>query len=77
MTLHYSPDAAEHVLHGWERQAGRSATALPYWDAIAALNTPAELHGFLGFAHGSPLDTKAVTKRRDVFLSAALDRLAP
>lgn len=47
------------------------------WDAIAALNTPTELHGFPGFAEdGSPLDAAAGTERRDEFLGAALDGLA-
>jgi hypothetical protein len=40
MALQYGQDAPAHVLEGWQRQAGRAAIALPYWDAVAALNTP-------------------------------------
>jgi len=51
---------------------------VPYWDAVAALNTPTVLHaawlpGFAG--DGSPLDAAAVTERRDAFLRTALDQL--
>jgi hypothetical protein len=49
---------------------------VPYWDAVAALNTPTVMHGWPGFADdGSPLDAAAVTERRDAFLRAALDQL--
>lgn len=49
---------------------------MPYWDAIAALNTPTELQGWPGFADdGRPLDTADVTARRNDFLRTALDRL--
>jgi hypothetical protein len=76
MALQYGKDAAADVLEGWERQAGRAASAVPYWDAVAALNTPTVLQGWPGFAgDGSPLDTAAVTERRDAFLSAALEQL--
>ena len=44
-------------------------------DAVAAVRE-AVLHGWPGFADdGSPLDTAAVTERRDAFLSAALEQL--
>ena len=76
LALHYGPAAPDQVLLGWQRETGRSAAAVPYWDAIAALNTPTELQGWPGFAtDGSPLDTAAVTRRRDAFLLAALDRM--
>nr|WP_165553695.1 aminoglycoside phosphotransferase family protein [Kribbella capetownensis] len=75
MALQYGQDAPDHVLEGWRRQAGRAATSVPYWDAVAALNTPTVMHGFPGFADdGSPLDAAAVTERRDAFLRAALDQ---
>ena len=60
----YGQDAPAHVLQGWERQAGRAAIAVPYWDAVAALNTP------------TVLDDAAATERRDTFLRSALERLA-
>src|SRR5438105_5906401 len=75
MALQYGHHAPAHVLEGWQRQAGRAAIAVPYWDAVAALNTPTVIHGewlpvFAG--HGSSLDAAAVTERRDAFLRAAL-----
>jgi aminoglycoside phosphotransferase (APT) family kinase protein len=78
MALQYGQDAPAHVLEGWERQAGRAAIAVPYWDAIAALNTPTVMDSTFwpGFARdGSPLDAAAVTGRRDAFLRTALDQL--
>ena len=60
----YGQDAPAHVLEGWERQAGRAAIAVPYWDAVAALNTP------------TVLDDSAATECRDTFLRTALERLA-
>ncbi len=79
MALQYGQDAPAHVLEGWERQAGRAAIAVPYWDAVAALNTPTDLDhavGAPGFADdGRPLDAAAVTERRDAFLRTALDQL--
>lgn len=75
MALQYGQEAPGRVLEGWQRQAGRAATSVPYWDAVAALNTPTVMHGFPGFADdGSPLDAAAVTERRDAFLCAALDQ---
>jgi aminoglycoside phosphotransferase (APT) family kinase protein len=76
MALQYGQDAPAPVLEGWQRQAGRAAVAVPYWDAVAALNTPTVMHGWPGFADdGSPLDAAAVTERRDAFLRTALDQL--
>jgi aminoglycoside phosphotransferase (APT) family kinase protein len=76
MALQYGSDAPAPVLDGWQRESGRQATNVPYWDAVAALNTPAELHGWPGFDNqGNALDEPAVTARRDAFLREALDRL--
>ena len=76
MALQYGQDAPAHVLEGWQRQAGRTAIAVPYWDTVAALNTPTVMHGWPGFADdGSPLDGAAVTERRDAFLRTALEQL--
>jgi hypothetical protein len=78
MALQYGQEASAHVLEGWQRQAGRAAIAVPYWDAVAALNTPTVIHGewLAGFAgDGNPLDAAAVTERRDTFLRAAVDQL--
>jgi aminoglycoside phosphotransferase (APT) family kinase protein len=76
MAIQYGLDAPAHVLDGWERQAGRTAANVPYWDAVAALNTPVTMDGWPGFdTNGQPLDATAVTARRDAFLRAALDAL--
>lgn len=75
MALTYGPDTPEQVLDGWQRESGLGATDLPYWDAVAALNTPAVLAGWPGFdRQGNRLDALAVTKRRDAFLRGAIDR---
>lgn len=66
MALQYGQDAPAHVLEGWQRQAGRAAIEVPYWDAVAALNTPTGMDGWPGSA-----------ERRDAFLRTALDQLPP
>jgi aminoglycoside phosphotransferase (APT) family kinase protein len=72
MAIKYGPDAAEHVLEGWQAQTGRRATNVAYWDAVAALNTPAVVEG-----PRTPTERAAATQRRDQFLRTALDRLEP
>lgn len=64
MALQYGQEAAAHVLDGWQEQAGRPATAVPYWDAVAALTTPTVMDDWLADA-GSPLEGAAVTERRE------------
>jgi aminoglycoside phosphotransferase (APT) family kinase protein len=59
----YDDDAPGHVLDGWERAGGARADDIPYWDAVAALNTPTESY--------SP----AAAGRRDAFLRGAIARL--
>src|SRR4029450_12102274 len=44
MALRYGQDAPAHVLEGWQRQAGRAASAVPYCDSSAALNTATAIH---------------------------------
>jgi aminoglycoside phosphotransferase (APT) family kinase protein len=76
MTMQYGMAAPPYVLEGWEREAGRPATAVAYWDAIAALNTTTVLHNDPGFDdNGTPLDAMAVTARRDAFLRDAITAL--
>jgi aminoglycoside phosphotransferase (APT) family kinase protein len=77
MAVQYGPDAPAHLLAGWQHERGREATAVPYWDAVAALQTPADLDDWEpGFDdHGDELSGPARTARRDAFLRAALDRL--
>lgn len=58
------------------RQAGREASDVPYWDAVAALNTPTVMYAWLpDFADGSQLDAATITERRDAFLRTALGQL--
>ncbi|GAA3105454.1 aminoglycoside phosphotransferase (APT) family kinase protein [Kribbella aluminosa] len=59
----FGPEAPTHALTGWEQSAGHRAPHVPYWDAVAALNTPTTLY--------SP----TATTRRDTFLSQALAQL--
>lgn len=76
MGYQYGLRAADHVLDGWQQEAGRQATNLAYWDTVAALNTPVDMKGWPAFDHrGGLLDSPAVVQRRDAFLSSALDRL--
>lgn len=63
VSINFGPSAPEHVRTGWERASGAPAVDLPYWDAVAALNTPTRL------------DDPIFTSRRDAFLRAALARL--
>ncbi|MEV4132139.1 phosphotransferase [Dactylosporangium sp. NPDC049742] len=59
----YDDDAPRHVLEGWERATGTRAADVPYWDAVAALNTPTSMYSGLA------------TLRRDAFLRAAIAQL--
>ncbi|MGQ0837370.1 phosphotransferase [Actinokineospora sp.] len=70
--------AADDLLAGWEREAGRSADDVAYWDVVAALSTPADLGDWLSVMHDqgrTDLDGPTMTARRDDFLGAAMDRL--
>jgi len=72
-------DAAEHILRGWEAEAGGPASDLSYWDVVAALASPPDMGGFpvSMAAQGRPdLTRDVMVKRRDAFLGAALGRLA-
>jgi aminoglycoside phosphotransferase (APT) family kinase protein len=76
MAHQYGLHTAVHVLKGWERESGRAATNVAYWDVVAALNTPAGMAGWPGFDdHGGPAAPQVVVQRRDAFLRAALDQL--
>lgn len=75
MTITYGPGTADHVLEGWERQAGRPASNLAYWDTVAALRTPAVFEGFPAFDGGEPVGQAIIAERRDAFLRAAIQRL--
>lgn len=71
-------EAAEHILHGWEAEAGRPASDVPYWDAVAALASPPDMGWFpMSMAdQGRPdLTREVMLERRNAFLDAALSRL--
>lgn len=78
MAVQYGLAAADHVLDGWQEESGRLASHVPYWDAVAALNTPTDLTGFWSAFDplGEPLTGAEATERRDAFLRMALDDLA-
>jgi len=72
-------EAAGHVLRGWEAEAGRPASDVPYWDAVAALASPPDMGWFpvSMSAQGRPdLTREVMLERRDAFVDAALSRLA-
>jgi aminoglycoside phosphotransferase (APT) family kinase protein len=71
--------AAGHILRGWEAEAGRPASDVPYWDAVAALASPPDMGWFpVSMAlQGRPdLTREVMLERRDAFLDAALSQLA-
>ena len=73
-------EAAGHVLRGWEAEAGRPASDVAYWDAVAALASPPDMGWFPASMalQGRPdLTREVMLERRDAFLDAALSRLAP
>ena len=71
-------EAAGHILRGWEAEAGRPATDVPYWDAVAALASPPDMGWFPASMalQGRPdLTREVMLERRDAFLDAALGQL--
>jgi aminoglycoside phosphotransferase (APT) family kinase protein len=71
-------DAAAHILDGWQAEAGRPASDIAYWDAVAALASPPDMGRFpLSMAlQGRPdLTREVLLERRDDFLAAALNDL--
>ena len=75
MAITFGVDTIDHVLEGWQQEAGRPAVNLAYWDAIAALRTPAVFEGYPGFEAGEPVGPSTIAERRDTFLRGAIDRL--
>jgi aminoglycoside phosphotransferase (APT) family kinase protein len=76
--LMFGLPAAEQVLKGWERAAGRRAEQVAYWDVVAALGTLADMAFCVPALHdqGRPdLDAGILGQRRDAFLTTALSQL--
>jgi aminoglycoside phosphotransferase (APT) family kinase protein len=75
----YGLEASDHVLAGWQREAGRPAESLAYWDAVAALCTPPDIGWFaeaiVGMTGRPDLTRELLRERRDAFLADALERL--
>jgi aminoglycoside phosphotransferase (APT) family kinase protein len=77
--LCYGLEAVDYVLDGWEREAGRPAESVAYWDLVAGLCTPPDpgevLPAISGMTGRPDLTVKLLRERRDAFLVDALDRL--
>ncbi len=77
--LCYGIEAADHVLAGWQREAGRPAESVAYWDVVAMLCTPPDmglvLPAISGMTGRTDLTAELLRERRDAFLTDALDRL--
>jgi aminoglycoside phosphotransferase (APT) family kinase protein len=74
-TLLYGLGSEELVLDGWLRASGPPVTALPYWDAVAALNLPGDMALFEPVIHDqgrTDLTADTLNERRDAFLRNAL-----
>ena len=72
-------EAAEHIVRGWEAEAGRPASDVPYWDVVASLASPPDMGWFPRAMadQGRPdLTREIMLERRDAFLGAALSQLA-
>lgn len=75
MAIEYGSSAAAYVLEGWQSTAGRVATNVAYWDAVAALNTPTALEDLSFTDGGASMTAETTTERRDAFLRDALSAL--
>lgn len=76
--LCYGLSAADHVLAGWEEEAGGHATDVAYWDIVAALATPPDMSWVVPAMadQGRPdLNAEILSKRREDFLVQALEQL--
>jgi len=76
--LLYGVEFVDDVLIGWQETRGLVAPDVDYWDVVAALNTRADMAGFLPTMHAAgrtDLDGPTLTMRRDAFLRCALDGL--
>lgn len=75
MAITYGVDTVDQVLDGWQQQAGEPASNVAYWDAIAALRTPAVFEGYPAFRDDQRVGSSIIAERRDAFLRGAIDRL--
>src|SRR5439155_6119019 len=66
--LLFGGSSGDEILDGWESGSGRPARDVAYWDVVAALNTPADMSGFVPsfVAVGrTDLDGATLDARRD------------
>lgn len=75
--LCFGVDAAARLLDGWQEASGVTldAEVIAYWDARAAVNTPAEVRPPHDIYGRPDLDKVTATRRRDQFLRSALTAL--
>jgi aminoglycoside phosphotransferase (APT) family kinase protein len=76
--LCYGMVASAEVLRGWEDEAGRPASDVAYWDAVAALATPPDMGRVQPAIAGQgrpDLTRELLTERRQAFLEQALSQL--
>jgi aminoglycoside phosphotransferase (APT) family kinase protein len=79
LAVMYGEEAADEVMVGWEESHTTRALDVAWWDLVACMSTPPDMAMWLpNFHHQGrvDLDIATVTKRRDAFLAAALDRCA-
>lgn len=72
-------EAAGHILHGWEAEAGRPASDIAYWDAVAGLASPPDMGWFplsMALQGRHDLTREIMRERRDAFLTVAVGILA-
>jgi len=76
--LFFGVDAAAEVLRGWQQSSPVTldTTAIAYWDARTAVNTPADMNPPNGMYGRPDLDRATATRRRDKFLQTALRTLS-
>ncbi|GAB3424458.1 phosphotransferase family protein [Flindersiella endophytica] len=76
--LLYGSGAEDLVLDGWQQATGCTAEALPYWDAVAALNMPGDMALFEPVIRDqgrTDLTADTLNDRRDTFLRQAIAAL--
>lgn len=73
----FGPEVVDEVLDGWTAAGGEQPRDTAYFDAVAAVNSPADLGYFLrAYAgQGRDLDPATAVRNRDAFLATALERL--
>lgn len=77
VTFMFGDEAAELLLSSWQEITGITLN-MAYWDVVAGLASPPDLALWLPNFHAqgrTDLDLDTVTRRRDRFISTALEKL--